>query len=93
MSNEFDVGDVSNQDTDDKKGPAAYAFYEFTFRHFFDDGGLANPVAKKKEEDVKPNTLSHAKRSATTTSSSISVPNKVSVPNSDATKGKAPVFV
>ncbi|XP_047129131.1 serine/threonine-protein kinase Warts [Hydra vulgaris] len=92
-SNEFDIGDVSSQDVDDKLGPGAYAFYEFTFRHFFDDGGFANPVAKKIEQNIKPNTVSPAKRSATTTSNSISIPNKVSVPNSDANKSKLPVFV
>jgi serine/threonine protein kinase len=82
--------------SDVKDGPE-YAFYEFTFRHFFDDGGIANPNSEFRKQEVaaggettttgghssKPSPLSHSKRPITSSNkSSVVVPNKVPAPGS-----------
>lgn len=88
-----------NDSNDTKIGPE-YAFYEFTFRHFFDDGGHANPTFEKPEkgekekEEARPRALNQGKRSAATAvNKSMTVPSKVSVPNSSTSEEKQPVYV
>ena len=77
-----------------KEGPE-YAFYEFTFRHFFDDGGLVNPNTEFSDvnEAVEPPKQA-SKRSATqSNNSSISVPSKVSATSTSISEDKAPIYV
>ena len=79
-----------------KDGPE-YAFYEFTFRHFFDDGGLANPnfSFSNSSEKRKTTTMSHSKRPMSSSNKSYIVPNKVPAPSSvsEPSEEKKPIYV
>eukprot|EP00794_Sanderia_malayensis_P000256 gene256-877_t len=85
-----------------EKGPQ-HAFYEFTFRRFFDEGG--HPQEITMEDDVRGAsngqqnsnvTLQNNKRTATQSDKSVTVPNKVAAPPSMLPlklDDKAPVYV
>jgi len=77
-----------------KEGPE-YAFYEFTFRHFFDDGGLVNPNTDFPDvNEVAEPPKQASKRSATqSNNSSISVPSKISASSTSTSEDKAPIYV
>lgn len=92
MCNGSDSDGNTPDEEDTKKGPE-YAFYEFTFRHFFDDGGIANSNVEMPEKEAKPKALNHVKRSATTSNKSMSVPSKVAAHSPSASEEKAPVYV
>ncbi len=100
----------ANADNDDRnneekreileKGPQ-HAFYEFTFRRFFDEGGYPQEITMG--DDAKPftdttsngTTSQNNKRSATQSDKSVSVPNKVAAPPLMPGKldDKAPIYV
>lgn len=80
-------------------GGPEYAFYEFTFRHFFDDGGLVNPntdfnECKEEDEDISPaNNKQQANKRAAAQSSSVTVPSKVAATSGSASEEKTPIYV
>lgn len=79
-------------------GGPEYAFYEFTFRHFFDDGGLVNPntdfdvnECKEEDEDVSPK--QQASKRAAAQSGSVTVPSKVAATSGSTSEEKTPIYV
>ena len=100
MSNDHSNDQNTHVEKNDKKTGPEYAFYEFTFRHFFDDGGMVNPnfentIPPDNTEKQQPNTkpLSHAKRPNTTSNKSMNVPSKVPAPSGSTAEEKAPIYV
>ena len=96
-----DVYDEEKQRIMDKA--PQHAFYEFTFRRFFDEGG--HPQALSFEEDTRPPVqqqqqqngvvIQNNKRTVTTSDKSVPVPSKVAPPplNQGKLEDKAPVYV
>ena len=87
-------------------GGPEYAFYEFTFRHFFDDGGLVNPntdfdVAECKDDEEEPfnnptptvNSKQQANKRAAAQSNSVTVPPKVPATSGSTSEEKTPIYV
>lgn len=105
---------VTEKDTDDEideareqekkrildKGPQ-HAFYEFTFRRFFDEGG--HPQAFCFEEDTRnhwqgqqnDSACQTNKRTVTTSDKSVPIPSKVAPPpiNQGKLEEKSPIYV
>ena len=78
-----------------KEGPE-YAFYEFTFRHFFDDGGFGvnpNPNTEFEVPETTENPKQASKRGAAAVSNSMTVPTKVSASSSSTSEEKTPIYV
>ena len=82
------------------KGPQ-HAFYEFTFRRFFDEGGhpqafcFEEESRKDKEDQQNDATCQTNKRTVTTSDKSVPIPSKVAPPpiNQGKLDGKAPIYV
>ena len=87
-----------------QKGPQ-HAFYEFTFRRFFDDGGhphtlydnepppYAGPAYESGTSGGNTSVANSNKRSAAGHNKSVTVPNKVPAPPISKADNKAPVYV
>ena len=79
-----------------KEGGPEYAFYEFTFRHFFDDGGLVNPNTEFDSNEPANTTVSakqQANKRAASNSNTVSVPSKVAATSNSTCEEKTPIYV
>ena len=85
-----------NEETDPyakKEGPE-YAFYEFTFRHFFDDGGLVHPTTDfDVSEQEEPKTASKRPARDEMNYSNPVPPNKVPAQSNSTSDEKTPIYV
>lgn len=77
-----------------KKDGPEYAFYEFTFRHFFDDGGLVNPNPDfDVPEQEEPKQASKRPARDETNYSNTVPPNKVPAQSNSTSDEKTPIYV
>ena len=96
MQTDNDETENENCKNSEKKGPE-YAFYEFTFRHFFDDGGhLTYPTKNHQNneqsmEEPRPRNLN--KRSGPEVNKSMDIPKKVPVPSASPSEEKKEIYV
>lgn len=86
--------DDEESDVSIKKEGPEYAFYEFTFRHFFDDGGLVNPNPEfdVSEHEEPKQAVKRPARDETNYSNAVP-PNKVAAPSSSTSDEKTPIYV
>lgn len=95
IEDDFEDHAEKNNVKTNKEGPE-YAFYEFTFRHFFDDGGLVNPNPNTEFEvsETNENPKQASKRGAASVgNNSMTVPTKVSASSSSTSEEKTPIYV